>query len=875
MDHKEEYHDPDYPEVSATIVEEPPSESEDDKVVKIKKIIRREFKNELNVRENEVLLIDQRMTTARRYLHQVRYALVNNFYKDQKLQLTNDQIEDDVAAQTEPRARAEVSSILRDNQRRLHPSVRKLLGKKIVDIEEIFRSREPRNKTRKNYYAMLQRKNYTISADATTSLRPNTDKEEKIEVKQEYDKEEPGTSKPKKIPRQIDPKVNNVVTLDEVTRNKKKHRYRIIIGNTSKYAPPASRQDRSTHKWLLYVRAPPPRDASRVLRAVHVQLHRSYAPHHAVYIDKPPFQVSRRGWGEFPARVTLHFTLPDINRPATVTHTIKLDRHYTGLQTLGAETIADVWLYSTPDMLECEFKPEEETYLEKPIQQIKQEVDDTETEPVTPKIQPVKTKTELVKPKVEPNVSQNDSWLEFFNKDTTEVNVDEMLVKNIKRENEVEAKCETEVSGNEVTQPSTGLTNGDKIVNEPKKRIMKYIDPTTGKIYYLEMDRKLDLSKVKEIVINSQGEVQTAKISPIKNGLKAKRFVSCLKPEVKNQLRTEIKVKTEYSHIENDHCYLKTNWCKPIEVKRTYLDDLKGTVAKFSCTYMVVNFLLKKMALISDSMTDVSLPFVVQNEDKYWKLDFTKRRNMEWSRAKLINKILTEQFKAEPNKVWRTKQILIFSRLHGFYPVKAETVLKQDDTSEWSSWDDLENSRKTESNIRKLYPDSNNITSLTLFNSDRYMQCNETRILSDSDEEIDITSDEQVKVKSEVLPDSTDMLEVLPVQCKEDKLKFFYIESKCADIGIELRNEDVGEGYSYSAVHAVLLSAMKNFAEDLLRSALADQTSMANDPQLPTIWTGSDSRTRVRLEHVWRAVRGRPALSRAALGARRHVHHAV
>lgn len=49
------------------------------------------------------------MTSARRYLHQVRYALVNNYYKDQKLQLTGSQIEDDIAQQTEPRARSEVS----------------------------------------------------------------------------------------------------------------------------------------------------------------------------------------------------------------------------------------------------------------------------------------------------------------------------------------------------------------------------------------------------------------------------------------------------------------------------------------------------------------------------------------------------------------------------------------------------------------------------------------------------------------------------------------------------------------------------------------------------------------------------------------------
>lgn len=60
MDLKEEYHDPDYPEAPVCVKEEPPSFSEEEKVEKIKEIIRREFLNELEIRENEVMLIDQR-----------------------------------------------------------------------------------------------------------------------------------------------------------------------------------------------------------------------------------------------------------------------------------------------------------------------------------------------------------------------------------------------------------------------------------------------------------------------------------------------------------------------------------------------------------------------------------------------------------------------------------------------------------------------------------------------------------------------------------------------------------------------------------------------------------------------------------------------
>ncbi|CAH2083906.1 unnamed protein product [Euphydryas editha] len=884
MDHNEEYHDPDYPEAPVSVKEEVPNISEEDKIEKIKQIIQREFRNELNVRENEVKLIDQRMTSARRYLHQVRYALVNNYYNEQKLQLTGSQIEDDIALQTEPRARSEVSSILRESQRRLHPSVRKLIGKKTVDIEEIFKSREPRNKSRKDYSAMVQPKNITISADSTVSLRPGIEN-----VKEE----EPCSSKPKKIPRHLDPKVNNVVTLDEITRNKKKHRFRIIIGNTSKYAPPASRLDRSTHKWLLYVRGPPSHpDLSRVLSGVDVQLHHSYAPHHTVHIDKPPFQVSRRGWGEFPARVTLHFPLPDRNRPAAISHTIKLDRHYTGLQTLGAETVADVWLYSTPEMLEFEYKADDEqmVQLEKPLAEIKQEVPENESMLDNNEIKD----------------AQNDSWLDFFAKDTTEVNVDEMFVKNIKKEvenhvNETEIKQtneETISNGVEHDIEYTDIKSETPPIedsNKHKKRIMKYMDPTTRKIYYLEMDRNLDLSKVQEIVINSKGEKQTAKISPIKsNGLKhvKRKPVSLLKPEIKNQLKKDVEPekifrRNDLHHIENDHCYLATNWSMPetkvCEAKaESICDNLKKVLTKFSCPRVIVNYLLRKIPLINTEAKKQDyvqcLPFVVDSDEKYWKLDFAKRRNIEWSRAKLINKMLTERFKTDPTKIWRTKQILVFSRLHGYCPVRPDIVHREPEmeTNEWSSWNDLENSRQLESNIRKLYPNSSDICSLSLFNSNDYVDKNSTENydLCDSDEEVDIIStDLPVKVKNVKVESDAD-LSPLPVD-KDEKLRFFYVEKVCSDIGIELRNEDIGSGYSYSAVHSVLLTAVKCFAEELIRSALADQISLANDPQLPSIWTGPAARTSLRLEHVYRAARARraaPLAARALAAERKHAH---
>lgn len=865
MENKEEYHDPDYPEAPVIVKEEPTGLDEEAKVKKIKEIIRREFLNELEIRENEVMLIDQRMTTSRRLLHRLRYTLVSSYYKDQKLKLTNGQVHDEISAQHELRARSEVSAILRDSQRRLHPSVRKLVGKQTVNLEEIFKIREPRNKTRKDYCAMIQRRNYTISADTTKSLRPDKKPEE---FEQPEIPDEPCTSRPKKMPRRLDPKETNVVTLGEITRNKMKYRYRIVIGNTSKYAPPASRADRSTHKWLLYVRGPGHApDISAVVTAVRVLLHHSYAPHHTVYIDKPPYHVCRRGWGEFPAKVELHFALPEHNRPATVEHTIKLDRNYTGIQTLGAETLIDVWLYSTKEMLQYEYKEDiEQTELQHELQ---------------PKLE---IKMEQVQDEIieqtdsDTNENHGDNWMDFFSKGPTEVDVDEMIIKPEKKSDEnvsyydnndvyVTNNSTEDITNDLVTVSDWSGDNHNDIPNEiltqpnsPKKRIVKYIDPTTGKIYYLEMDRALDLSTVQEIVINNQ----TTKISPIKsNGLRKKKGgVSLLKPEVKNMLKnTENNVKNiiNYAHIENDHCYLATpkrTEFANVEIKKekSLYDCLCANVSKLYTVRAAVNYLIKKIPLVSDQARDVdfvkNFPFVVESEQKYWKMDFAKRRNIEWSRAKLINKIISEHITINET-IWRTKQILIYGRLHGHFPVRNEAVHQITDSNEWSSWNDLENSRQVESSIKEIYPNSSDINSFSIFDFKDNFNTDLSETIDISDEEdVDVLSmEKRVVVKQEIVSDSS--LTVLPVDSDENRLRFMFIERKCADIGIELRNEDIGNGYAYSAVHAVLLSAMKSFAEELVRGARAAQVAQ-DSATANSVWPGC-RRGAVSPAHVWRA----------------------
>lgn len=49
----------------------------------------------------------------------------------------------------------------------------------------------------------------------------------------------------------------------------------------------------------------------------------------------PPFQLSKRGWGEFPVRIQLFFHDHLGQKPLQIFHTLVLDKKRTGLQSMG------------------------------------------------------------------------------------------------------------------------------------------------------------------------------------------------------------------------------------------------------------------------------------------------------------------------------------------------------------------------------------------------------------------------------------------------------------------------------------------------------------------------------------------------------------
>lgn len=80
----------------------------------------------------------------------------------------------------------------------------------------------------------------------------------------------------------------------------------IIYGNTAKYFGQKRSEDGHTHKWSVYVRPYVNEDIGTWVKKVHFKLHDSYESPTRV-VQKPPFEISETGWGEFELVIKIFF----------------------------------------------------------------------------------------------------------------------------------------------------------------------------------------------------------------------------------------------------------------------------------------------------------------------------------------------------------------------------------------------------------------------------------------------------------------------------------------------------------------------------------------------------------------------------------------
>ncbi|XP_061588150.1 YEATS domain-containing protein 2 isoform X1 [Cololabis saira] len=290
-------------------------------IQKIEAIIRDQFSLEMKNKEHEIDVISQRLNEARRMMDKLRACIVANYYASAGVMRLPEH-----ASKSDP-------AVLN------HPAIRRFL-------ESPSRSSSPLNQGSETQ-SLVHSESESLSQQGEGAERNGDGAWREDSSRQER---RPGRNTGKDtfgvpVSTGAEQRVTYLTTGDEASRLYVKKT--IVVGNVSKYIPPDKREenDQSTHKWMVYVRGSR-REPSidHFVKKVWFFLHPSYKPNDLVEVSEPPFHLTRRGWGEFPVRIQIHFKDPR-NKRIDIIHQLKLDRTYTGLQTLGAETVVDVELH--------------------------------------------------------------------------------------------------------------------------------------------------------------------------------------------------------------------------------------------------------------------------------------------------------------------------------------------------------------------------------------------------------------------------------------------------------------------------------------------------------------------------------------------------
>ncbi|GLV32479.1 Gas41 [Carabus blaptoides fortunei] len=110
----------------------------------------------------------------------------------------------------------------------------------------------------------------------------------------------------------------------------------IVYGNVARYFGKKREEDGHTHQWTVYVKPYHNEDMSSYVKKVHFKLHESYANPNRV-VNKPPYELTETGWGEFEIVIKIHFHDPN-EKPVTMYHILKLFQTGTTSADMGNES---------------------------------------------------------------------------------------------------------------------------------------------------------------------------------------------------------------------------------------------------------------------------------------------------------------------------------------------------------------------------------------------------------------------------------------------------------------------------------------------------------------------------------------------------------
>ncbi|KAG5891584.1 hypothetical protein JTB14_022249 [Gonioctena quinquepunctata] len=715
---------------------------------KLSKVISDVFDEELLTRQKQLEDIEEKICKAQKLLHLVRYVLVTSYYNKKSLEISTSE---------------ENTSTNVDNQNRIHPALKKLLGNNAK--LDVFTSGKRRNASK-----------ICDNSEASTSQASDTKKlklDNKIEA----------------------PKKHHIDRNQDSLKNRRKTQHRLVIGNISKWMP-SSEDDNTTHKWMMYVRGEKENpDISHIVEKVIFYLHPSYRPHDVVQVVESPFHLSRRGWGEFPLRVQIFFKC-SLNKPISIVHNLKLDKTYTGRQTLGNETIVDVYLHDDNELSKPETitKPpdvlEDNHTIKYPSlhSEIKIEDESTDCEPVCNFDSSLAQYTNFESDYLPLNFDKHDS---HFAETSTFLTRSDSTLTNSQSDSAYGHSDTASMSfEHDYCQDDGDIIEDNFIDNDVEMEINVFLE-------YFHFEHSYSLPVEWENTGYKCEESDKGATKECDQG-DNKLIFGVDDTYLKGEYTSSVKVSVQPKQNTPNPLTCLTNGYKErklvtnlesLTITPLYESSYKVTLPqnKFKSIGEALPFLFKRFLLwnelaIHDGYRTM-YPFVATSREVFKSWNIGKQLNSEWNRAKEVKKILLERFPMA--KKWNTKAIFMYGRSHGYYcPLNTTGNFFEKDSKELA----LINNCFTETLPNKVYAGKKD----------------------EADVNIDIVSNGDMSPSSSYKP-SIDISDVsLKNHCA-------FVREAALDCGIILKTEEVAEGVIMNGAERMILEAVKCLAEGLIR----------------------------------------------------------
>ncbi|XP_060524597.1 uncharacterized protein LOC132701004 [Cylas formicarius] len=601
--------DPDYECTNQAIRSAELREAEDSKLTeeKLRKIFREEFDKELESRQRQLEEIEEKVFRAQKLLHLIRYVLISSYYHKKSLEY-------DAFADSTPD-----NNDIMNGQSRIHPALKKLIGNNAQQL---------------NLITSLGKRKSSASSSVSQTLS-----ELKTEPEQKKIKLEPESNG-----------ASNQYCPDVVT-SRKKTQHRIVVGNISYYKK-SIEQDNMSHKWMVYVKvfkgAKGGAEVHDVIERVVFHLHPSYRPHDVVDINEPPFHLSRRGWGEFPLRVQIFFKSAT-NKPIDVVHHLKLSKTFTERQTIGNETVVQVFLYdakTAPTPFDAGVDEEDRKNIDL-LPENNQEAFEHNycyDSGASVKREPPQVDLDVVKEEVDVEDYAEDGHASDHNYSLPY------------RENDHVTPKKTVSSVNQAPNELVhGLGGGyaDLGHRPVAENVVKVLKTASGQsIRFLP-------ESFSQILLNNGRIVQIKLVQP-KNGppIASDDLIKIMLPGDLVKIQpSKVKTCPEYGIWLPEKRFGNMGEALPYAFKRTPLWTRKVSDANYKSVH----------------------PFAARSEREFRSWNVGKRLAAEWGRAKAIKRLLSAE---SYGRRWTTRAVFLYGRSHFFSPVTRSSALLASHTEE-------------------------------------------------------------------------------------------------------------------------------------------------------------------------------------------------